>query len=79
MIINTNGFEIGDEVWIPNLFMLPCKPIQLKIKSFLINDYGVHVYVSNHGWDKAIYVDCLYMDKQDCQLACDRLNGISHD
>lgn len=79
MIIDTNGFEIGDEVWIPNLLIIPCKPIKLKIKSFLIDSYGVHVYVFNHGWDKSIHIDCLRLNEQDCIDECDRLNEAYYD
>lgn len=79
MIIDTKGFEIGDEVWIPNLFCIPCKPVKLKIKSFLYDGSSTFVYFCNIGWDKMVFIDCLYRTEQECQLACDRLNGEYHD
>lgn len=79
MIIDTNGFNIGDEVWLPNLLIIPCKPIKLRIKSFLIGSYGVYVYVFNRGWDTAIHIDCLRLDEQDCIDECDRLNEAYYD
>ena len=79
MIIDTNGFEIGDEVWLPNLLIIPCKPIKLKIKSFIIDSYGVHVYVFNRGWDKAIYIGCLHSNEQDCKDECKDLNEAYYD
>ena len=79
MIIDTNGFEIGDEVWLPNLLIIPCKPIKLKIKSFLIDSYGVYVYVFNRGWDMSINIDCLYSNEQGCKDECDRLNEAYYD
>jgi len=79
MIIDTNGFEVGD-----NLFAIfksafsgkNCFSVCFRIESFrcykdkivAISDYGVNCNIKS-----------LYKSEQECQLACDRLNGINHD
>ena len=78
MIIDTNGFEIGDEVWVAwvvfhSIMMTGEKtPIPFIIEGFkfykdkliLINDYSVECNAKN-----------VYHTKQECQIACDKLNG----
>lgn len=74
MIINTKGFEIGDEVWIVFHSMMTGEktPIPFivegykfyKDKLILINDYSVECNAKN-----------VYCTEKECQLACDKLNG----
>ena len=78
MIIDTKGFEIGDEVWVVFHSVMTGEktPIPFIIKGFkfykdkfiLINDYSVECNSKN-----------IYKTEQDCQLECDRLNGVSYD
>ena len=79
MIIDTNGFEIGDEVWVvfrglgrkygatPSIFRVAgvqyCNG-----KTKLMSEY-----------ETCITIDNVYHTQQDCQLECDRLNGVNHD
>ena len=78
MIIDTNGFEIGDEVWVMfhNIidgFSSPC--------SFIIDGFAYHkneiIIINDYSAER--YAKDAYLTKQNCQLECDRLNGISHD
>ena len=69
MIIDTNGFEIGDEVWIP--FYGKCLENDGFALSVLLNERKDFVEWICHS-------NCFH-NEQDCQLACDRLNGVSHD
>ena len=78
MIIDTKGFEIGDEVWVVFRSMMTGEktPIPFLINGFkfykdkliLINDYSVECNAKN-----------VYNTEQECQLACDRLNSEYHD
>ena len=78
MIIDTNGFEIGDEVWVVfrSIGTGETIPIPFIIKGFkyykdkliLINDYDAECIFKNS-----------YKSESECQLECDRLNGVSHD
>ena len=78
MIIDTNGFEIGDEVWVMFHRMATGEktPIPFIIEGYkfykdkfiLINDYSVECNAKN-----------VFHTEQECQLACDRLNGVNHD
>ena len=79
MIIDTNGFEIGDEAWVvfrglgrkygatPSIFRIDgIQYCNKKIK--LMSKYGTCISINN-----------VYKSEQECQLECDRLNGINHD
>ena len=78
MIIDTKGFEIGDEVWVVFHSMMTGEktPIPFIIDGFkfykdkliLINDYSVERNTNN-----------VFHSEQECQLECDRLNGECHD
>lgn len=78
MIIDTNGFEIGDEVWVEFHSMTtglssPCSFIidgfaYRKNEIIIMNDYNAECYAKD-----------AYLTQQECQLECDNLNGINHD
>lgn len=78
MIIDTNGFEIGDEVWCTiKQYGKEFKPFYSIIYSFIINNEGLQA-ITPLGKVKInglFNCNC----EQECQLACDRLNGINHD
>lgn len=75
MIINTNGFEIGDEVWVVDFETLfKQRPKLFKIKAFLITELGVMAKETYSGWNEGCMISCLYHTQQECQLACDKLN-----
>jgi len=75
MIIDTNGFEIGDEVWIPS---------SMEYKNFSPRLYGK--CLENDGFALSVLLNerknfiewicrsnCFHTE-QECQLACDKLN-----
>lgn len=77
MTIDTNGFEIGDEVW--------CKLPTLKSPSLLfepllygkaMDDTGFSVVVKTNDNDYMIicHSNCFHT-QQECQLACNELNS----
>ena len=78
MIIDTNGFEIGDEVWVifRGFARNTITPIRFIIKGFeyyngkitLISNYKVRCDI-NH----------VFKTQQECQLECDRLNGVNYE
>ena len=77
MIIDTNGFEIGDEVWWVDREFYDIKPSSFIIFGFaILKDEIFALPIGNEFVD--INIDCLYTNEQDCQLACDKLNGINH-
>lgn len=78
MIINTNGFEIGDEVWIETFYNDKITPTCLKIRDIVVFDNKYIIYTNSYGIIVKSF-DCLYHSKQECQLECDRLNGEYHD
>ena len=76
MIIDTNGFEIGDEVWIPS---------SMEYKNFSPHLYGK--CLENDGFALSVLLNerkdfvewicnsnCFHAE-QECQLACDKWNG----
>ena len=79
MIIDTKGFEIGDEVWVvfrglgreygatPSIFRIAGVQYY-NGKTKLMNKYGT-----------CITIDNIYTSEQECQLVCDKLNGERHD
>ena len=81
MIIDTNGFEIGDEVfliWInsKNSYI----PRYFKIREIIIDKSGIYL-ASINGERLEINGNVIkfFKEESDCQLVCDRLNGVSHD
>ena len=74
MIIDTNGFEIGDEVWASSLYYCKeYKPYYTVIYNFQISKDGIFAQTPlGH-----IKLDRLYSydNEQECQLACDKLNS----
>ena len=80
MLIDTNGFEIGDEVWIkiskPN-------PLYSSFYPFLygkaVEDSGFSVIVeTNDGKYMNICHPNCFHSKEECQVECNRLNGVSN-
>ena len=79
MIIDTNGFEIGDEVWYKEMrtdsmwistkntirHIVECKDF------YIIHTNNIDLFIKSF--------KSLFHTQSDCQLACDKLNGISHD
>ena len=47
MIIDTNGFEIGDEVWVVDFCRLKVIPMKVKIDSFVVEEKGVVVRIAS--------------------------------
>ena len=76
MTIDTNGFEICDEVWHMYFEELNfVSPSRFKINSFLVAKLGVMARGIYGGKNNGIMVNCLYHTQQECQIACDELNG----
>ena len=81
MIIDTNGFEIGDEVWIAydtsNIALINnFEPI---LYGTVKEDSGFSLSVYTYDGVMEICHSVCYHTEQQCQLACDRLNGVRHD
>ena len=79
MIIDTNGFEIGEEIYIAR-YIEAIKKYEvrsIRILSFKIYESGC--YAINEYAHAKIRINNCYELYDDCQLACDRLNGINHD
>ena len=79
MIIDTNGFEIGDEVW----YFSSCFE-DYKLESFKIVEFNVtnrNVFAIGRNKKSLLNDNCnieyLYHTEQQCQLACDKLNSKS--
>ena len=81
MIIDTNGFEIGDDVWIkistPNPLYSSFHPF-LYGKAVEDSGFSVTVIINDGSYMNVCHSNCFHTEQQ-CQLACDRLNGVSHD
>ncbi len=76
MTIDTNGFEIGDEVW--HMYFEELNfvyPSRFKINSFLIAKLGVMARGIYGGEDNGIMVNCLYKTREECKIECDKLNN----
>lgn len=77
MIIDTKGFEIGDEVWYCSNFLGDISLESFKISEFHITNNNIFAVGRNN---KSILSDnCniiyLYHTEQECQLSCDKLNS----
>lgn len=77
MTIDTNGFEIGDEVWIktsiPNSTSLLFKPL---LCGKVINNtevFSVVVKTNDNDYVEIYLLNCFHT-QQECQVACDELN-----
>ena len=78
MIIDTNGFEIGDEVWVIfQYYTKEYKPFYTIIYNFQISKDGLFAQTPLGFFELNRIYGC--KDESNCQLACDRLNGVSHD
>ena len=76
MIIDTNRFEIGDEVW--HMYFEGLNfvyPQSFKINTFLVAKLGIMARGIYGGENNGIMVDCLFRTQQECQVACDELNS----
>ena len=79
MIIDTKGFD-GHTIWIPSLtdynVMVP------RCYGECIDDDGFALKVLLDGTDSMVEWVCrsnCYKSRKECQLFCDRLNGVNHD
>ena len=76
MIIDTNGFEIGDEVWIPS--SMEYKNFSPRLYGKCLEDDGFALSVLlNERKDFVEWIchsNCFHTE-QECQLTCDKLNG----
>ena len=79
MIIDTNEFEIGDEVWIVDRTE-EYYPMFVPIFYGMVKEnFGFNILVYTlEGIEENIVSNC-HHTQQECQLACDRLNGVNHD
>ena len=81
MIIDTNGFEIGDEVWVkistPNPLYSLFQPF-LYGKAVEDSGFSVTVIINDGSYMNICHANCHHTE-QECQLTCDRLNGVNHD
>ena len=76
MIIDTNGFEIGDEVWYIDFYLNYASVHNFIIGSFEISNYGIEVLEDRSiSYFTRININNLFHTEQECQLACDKLNS----
>ena len=72
MIIDTKGFEIGDEVWLViKSYNCQFTPYKNRISSFTVYKDGIIYADTLVG---LIGIKRLHHTEQECQLACDKLN-----
>lgn len=80
MIIDTNGFNIGDEVWIPydtsNTLRNHFEPV---FYGTVKEDGGLSLSVYTYDSVMEICHANCHHSEQECQLFCDKLNGVNHD
>lgn len=76
MIIDTNGFEIGDEVWIINYGKSRTSPTSFIINAFMVTKLGIMAKEVFREGGKEMWLNNLYHTKQECKIECDRLNNI---
>ena len=81
MTIDTNGFEIGDEVWWCELNFLSEKDLNYTIhnstiKDIIIKKLGVFFIMSDK-YKSRILVESCFHTQQECQLAYHKLNSES--
>ena len=79
MIIDTNGFEIGDEVWAVSYYFNHASAHSFKIYSFNICEDGIIASANKSLYFSQCNIQSLFHSEQECQLACDKLNGVNHD
>ena len=74
MIIDTNGFEIGDEVWcgFHSMGSREITPAPFIIKGF---KYYIDKLILVSNYDIECNSKNTYKSQSECQLACDKLNG----
>ena len=80
MIIDTKGFEIGDEVWIPS--SMEYKNFSPRLYGKCLEDDGFALSVLLNETTNFIEWICrvnCHHTEQECQLVCDKLNGECHD
>lgn len=78
MIIDTKGFEIGDEVWYIWFGNRGYYPKSEPIHGFEITKTNIRI-ITKYMRNIFNISDTLYYTQQECQLECDKLNGVSHD
>ena len=79
MIIDTNGFEIGDEVWYIDFYLNYASVHNFIIGSFEISNYGIYGIEALEDRSTSYFIrrniSNLFHTEQECQLACDKLNS----
>ena len=78
MIIDTKGFEIYEDILCAvKYYTMPYAPTKSGILSFMVTKDVIYArtLVGTLPLEQIFKVD----DEIKCQLACDRLNGVSHD
>ena len=77
MIIDTKGFEIGDEVWVVDIMFGLFYETSITIDTFRVDKYGI--CITDIFDERSYHLECLFHTKEECKLHCDKLNGVKND
>ena len=66
MIIDTNGFEIYDTVYVVHIYEMPRVVVSGKINNFVILKQETLVRVTNGCLNNEYPVSCVYHTEQEC-------------
>ena len=80
MIIDTNGFN--GVIFVPYSLPSGFEPMECKFVKPLNAEIFIEenrIYFKWKDREMSLPIESCFYNKSDCQLACDRLNGISHD
>ena len=73
MIIDTKGFDIGDEVWCIDFYHNFSFPSKMTIFFFIL--YKNKVFLKDSDNDLfEVEFERIFHTEQECQIACDKLN-----
>ena len=80
MLIDTNGFEIGDEVWWWEIDYLDGNKFTYRnglIYSILYTRYGLFINIDDK-YDTRIHINVCFHSEKEIKDCCNRLNGVSN-
>lgn len=81
MLIDTNGFEIGDEVWWWEIDYLDGNKYTYKsgtIYSIIYNAHGMFINIDDK-YDTIVHINMCYHSEQEIELMCNHMNGANND